>query len=304
MEQRVRFFGLDITRNDRGRKAVLALLHTVDPDRVAATMTLFAAQAAEEAKWPTRIDDDAQQTIATLLPEMHALIEHLRTHADQFAQMVSATVVDQALQYTRVMEQWLLANAGDFLALEARNRATRSVFMAENMLWLMDRQTLGTKAVVWQANAHICLENPWDGLPNLGSVLRERYAERYFAFGLEFGQGSFLTRTALPDRRLGDLKVISLPPAPVGTLPWYLSQVDHNALLLNLRPPVEDYVIETWLHTSQMLYNSGWVPQDDETFRGEFDLTRMYDGIIFINSTTPIRPTASAMRRVAQHDGL
>lgn len=304
IEQRVRFSGVDITRNERGRKAVLALLHTVDPDRVAATMTLFAAQAAEEAKWPLRIDDAAQQAIITLLPELHALGEHLRAHAAQFAQLVSPETVDQAIQYTRVIEQWLLDNAGDRLPPAVRDISTRSVFMAENVLWLMDREAPGTKAVVWQADAHVCLENPWDGLPNLGSVLHKRYAERYFALGLEFGQGSFITRTVLPDNRLGDLHVITLPPAPVGTLPWLLSQLGHAALMLQLRLPVENLIVERWLHTPQLVYNCGWVPQDDETFQSTWDLTRMYDAIIFVGSTTPIRPTISALRRIALRDGL
>jgi erythromycin esterase len=301
--QQVSFYGVDINRNERGRQAVLAFLQAVAPERVGETSALFIVQAAEEAKWPLRIDDDARRTIAALLPQFGALLAYLRAHADAFTHLTSAAAVERAIQYTRVIEQWLLANAGDTLPPEVAKTANRSVFMAENFLWLMERQPPGTKAVIWLADGHICVESPWADGPHLGSILRERYGERYYALGLEFGGGSFLTRTALPDGRLGDFRVVTLPPAPDGSLPWYLSQVS-SSMLLDLRQAAEDAAVRDWFDAPQLVYNSGWLPGDDETFRGKWRVGRMFDGIVFVNSTTPIRPTENALRAVAARERM
>jgi erythromycin esterase len=173
--------------------------------------------------------------------------------------------------------------------------------MGENFLRLMDLQPAGTRAVVWLHDVHICVDNPWGVRPHLGSLLHERYGERYYAFGLEFGSGSFLTRTVLPDGRVGDCRVVTLPPAPAGTLPWYLSLVSPVALL-DLRAPVDDAAVAAWLHAPQLVYNAGWIPGDDETFRNEWQVTAMFDGIVFVDATTPIRLTENARDAVAARE--
>ncbi len=153
-----------------------------------------------------------------------------------------------------------------------------------------------------EADFHICVDSPWSDSPHLGLLLRERYGERYYAVGLEFGGGSFLTRTVLPDGRTGDVRVVTLPRAPTATLPWYLSQVSPGALLLDVRTPVDDPVVASWLHAPQLIYNSGWIPGDEASFRNEWPVAAMFDGIVFVDVTTPIRLTENARKAVAARE--
>lgn len=302
--ERVQFHGLDINHNEHGRRAVLAFLQAVAPERVAEITALLSAQAAEEAKWPLRIDDDARASIVALIPQVQALIAFLRENTPGFGRLTSAVKVEQIIQHVHVFEQWLLANAGAALQPEVGQEIERSAAMGENFLRLMDRQPAGTRAIVWLHDTHICAEAPWDTTSHLGSLLRQRYGERYYALGLEFGGGSFLARTALQDGRVGDCRIVTLPPAPAGTLPWYLSQVSPGALLLDLRAPVDDAAIAAWLQAPQMIYSAGWIPGDEETFRNQWLVPAMFDGIVFFNVTTPIRLTENARTAVAARERL
>ena len=201
----------------------------------------------------------------------------------------------------RVIEQWLLENAGDALPPEIGQALDRSAAMGENFLWLMDRRQPGTRAVVWGADGHTCVETPWSDGPNLGSILREHFGDRYYAVGLEFGGGSFLTRTVLPDGRPGDVRVVTLPPAPEAMLPWYLSRVSPGALLLDLRARVDDAAIAEWLHAPQQVYSAWWIPHD-EIFHTAWPVAAMFDDIVFVDATTPIRLTENACKAVAARE--
>ena len=95
---------------------------------------------------------------------------------------------------------------------------------------------------------------------------------------------------------------MTLPPAPAGTLPWYLSQVSPGALLLDLRAPVDDAAVAAWLRAPQLVYYSDWIPHDGETFHREWQVTAMFDGIVFVDATTPIRLTENARDAVAARE--
>ena len=103
---------------------------------------------------------------------------------------------------------------------------------------------------------------------------------------------------------LGDLKAITLPPAPAGSLPWYLSRTNLGDLVLDLRAPAGDPAIERWLHTPQIVHTANWVCPDGFQFNVEMSIAQEYDGIVFVERTTPTRPTANALKTAAAREGL
>ena len=165
---------------------------------------------------------------------------------------------------------------------------------------LVDRAKPATRCVVWAHNGHIQMGQDW----RLGDRLREKYGQEYFAFGFEFYQGSFQSRTELSDTVMGDLKEITLPPAPVGSLPWYLSQTSIGNLMLDLRAPAGNPVIERWLHAPQIVHTANWVCPEGFQYNVEVNIAEEYDGIVFVERTTPTRPTANALKSVADREGL
>lgn len=51
------------------------------------------------------------------------------------------------------------------------------------------------------------------------------------------------------------------------------------------------------------VYLGGWVYWETDYFQ-EVEINKQYDGIIFIDKTTPTRPTANALKSIARREGL
>ena len=108
----------------------------------------------------------------------------------------------------------------------------------------------------------------------------------------------------LPDKRLGDLKEVTLPPAPTASLAWYLSHINREVSIVNLRAPVSNPVIEAWIDTPQAGHSVSWL-YDAAAHDYLWALPlRVYDGIIFLEHSTASRPTANALNTIAQRDGI
>ena len=138
----------------------------------------------------------------------------------------------------------------------------------------------------------------------MGYHLRQKYGQGYYALGFEFNQGSFQSRTQLSDTVLGDLKAIALPPAPTGSLPWYLSHTNIGNLVLDLRAPAGNPAVQRWLQTPQIVHTANWVCPEGFQYNVEVSIAKEYDGIVFVERTTPTRPTANALKTVADREGL
>ena len=303
-DRKVRFFGVDLWRNDLGRQAVLDYLDKLGSDRRMAAATLFEALAREEAKWPAHIDEAAEAALGQLLPQIESHIDHLLANQDGFVARSSPSEFDSAMQYARVMRQWLIANTPDALHPSQPRSSARSVFMAQNLIHLIDRDRPGARTVAWAHNVHVSLENLWTGEPNWGRCLRERHGQGYYSLGFEFNQGSFYTRTQLPNHDLGDLKEVVFPPAPEGSWPWYLARANKGDLILNLRAPAGVPAVEQWLNTPRRVRHANWGYDEQSTYGGDVNLMRKYDGVIYIGSTTPTCPTANAWKTVANRAWL
>ncbi len=256
-EKKVKFQGLDITRNSIGMQAVLDYLVKVDPDRLSAAEALFQRLGSEETKWPGPSDEASKKTLVQLLPPLQELIDHLAANQDSFVRGSSLNEFDQALQYTRVMKQFILVNAADLL-LPAQAKHTRSTGMAENFIQLAGKARSDAKLIIWAHNYHIRLADDPAIKTNMGSILRGKYGSAYFGFGFEFNQGAFYTRTATPEGLLADLKEVTLPPARADSLPWFLSRIHQPVFILNLRAPADNPMIEQWLETPRPIHNVNW----------------------------------------------
>jgi erythromycin esterase len=303
-EKKVKFHGLDVTRNEIGREAVLDYLGKVAPGRFAATATLFEALAREEAKWPMQIDEETKKTLIQLLPQLQDLTDHLAANKNIFVKDSSLSEFEHALQYTQVMKQFIMHNAADLLPPSQAKGMDRSISMAKNLIYLVDQAKPDAKFIIWAHNGHIQVPDESIEEPNLGTILRAKYGPEYFAFGSEFYQGSFQTRTELPGKLLRDLREVSLPPAAAESFSWYLSKANMNVLILNLHAPVANPVVDRWLNTPQKIHSVNWAYDPAASDYLSLDAPRKYDGIIFIERTTASHPTINALRTMSNRDGL
>jgi erythromycin esterase len=301
-EKKVRFQGLDITRNAIGRQTVLNYLRKVAPAALAETELLFETIAREENKWPRRMDDAGKQILAGLYPQLQDLTARLAANQDDYIRASSAGEFDLALLYAQVMQKFIPFTAANFLPpVQGKGR---SIAMAENLIEVVKRDPPGTKYILWAHNGHIRESDDPVAKPNLGTILRNQYGPAYYSIAFEFYQGSFNTRTVTQENLLGDLKAVTLPPSRADTLAGYLSHIQQNLYFLNLRPPAGDPAVDQWLDAPQPVHNVNWAynPIDQEYL--EMRPPRQFDGVIFFESTTPSRPTANALKAIAALEGL
>ena len=289
VEKKVQFLGVDLWRNDFGRHAVLDYLHTVDPNRYPATQILFETLSKAEAKWPAYIDEATRTTLEQLLPQIENLLQHLIVNKDALVSHSSSAQFSRILQYVRVMLQWLIANTPNTPHPLRPKGHARSVQMAENLVYLLNQGKPDAKCVFWAHNYHVALEDLWNGDPNCGYHLRKQFGSDYVSLGFEFNQGSFYTRTALAGGGLGALKIVTLPAASSESWSWYLDQTNRGDLLLNLRAPIANAGIRQWLNTPRHMHNANWGYDEKSTYGAAINLLKKFDGIIFVENTTPSR---------------
>ncbi|MCI0697826.1 erythromycin esterase family protein [candidate division KSB1 bacterium] len=299
-EKKIRFYGVDLWNNGLGRRVVSDYLHKQAPDRGSTTDSLFQVLAKVEAKWPMLMDEEDGKTLEKVLPQLQDLINHLAENKDKYVNGSTLIEFDQVLQYTQVMKQWIMANI-------AGKNSERSKYMAENLRHIVDRERPNAKIIIWEHNEHISgkgkeSRSVGDSLinPYLGYYLRKTYADRYYAFGFDFNQGFYRSRALQPGQAPGDLKEGKLPPASVGSLAWYLSRTNIGNMMLDLRTPPGNPVVEQWLKTPQIVHQADWGYQNPSEVYTEVNIKKHYDGIIFFDKITATRPTTNALEAVSK----
>jgi erythromycin esterase len=294
-EKKVSFYGVDLTNNARGRPAILDYLRQIDSPMLTATEENFQTISRYESKVANQTADEGKAVLREALQVIHALIEHLAGYKGSFSGQAEAIELEAVLHSARLIQQWVLFMIGE---------GSRSQFMAENLLYLVDHKEPNAKCVVWQHNSHISKMSPATGGQNIGNLMREEYGDRYYALSLEFNQGAYQARELLPGSVYGDLIPITLPPAPAGTLPWYLADLNMGSAFVNLRTQFNDPVVEEWFKRPQGLYLVGWIYDESKSPTIELSLSNHYDGLVCFERTTPARPTENALSNAAQRVGL
>ena len=301
-EKKVRFYGQDPVLNNSGRQTVLQYLRMHSPGLLSVADSLFHVLAQEEAKWPMQIDDASRMILEAALPKLDGLQDHLATNRERLVSLSSVTEFEDVSQYVRMMEQFAIMGI-------AGQNAVRSPFKAENVSYIINHERPGAKLILWEHNEHITgygneSELIGDSLinPYMGEVLRRNFGNQYYAFGFEFNEGTYQTRMLYPGQPSGDLKENSVPPAPVESLPWYLSQSNIGNMILDVRQSAKDEIVDQWLNAPQMVHQASWGYQDPAEIFNEIKIGRFYDGIIYIDKTTATRPTNNALEAVSRRE--
>jgi erythromycin esterase len=311
-DKKVKFYGLDLSYNQEGNEEILAYFHKVAPEVVIVADSLFRLLEVEVARWPLRMGEASQRIMLHSLPPLQDLIDYLTANRDTLISRSSLAQFEEVLLHTQVMKQWVMANTTALLPpLNPVDIDMRSLYMAKNLVNLVEKGGPEAKFVVWAFDTHLSKGQIYaaGGEPEygyqMGYFLQEEYGEKYYAFGLEFNEGSWQFRTVLPDSKAGDLKTRTVPTGPVGSLPWYFARTDMDGFILNLRTTINNAVVEQWLNSPQDVYMSGWYGseevQDDLPLQ-KVNVMRVYDGIIFIDRTTSVRPTPNALRSAAKRE--
>ncbi|WP_093798583.1 erythromycin esterase family protein [Streptomyces sp. Wb2n-11] len=270
-KRHVRFAGIDPQRGADSVEAVTAFLRACAPEREEDARALEVLVHARPGSRP-----DPGQALRHRAEEV---ARHLADHDDADDDVVehARILVRAADLVTRSLDQ----SAGEESAFAVRDRA-----MADAVARIVD-DDLTARVMVWAHNGHLAKGTYGDRVTALGSRLRERYGDRYYALALLFGKGSFLAR------RGDDLQA---PPVRhrIGT--------GIRSVEARLADALKgDYYIDVrctapWLHAPQAQRSFGAnVPRFSYRFHtAPLVPAKDYDGIAFVARSTCSHPLPQA----------
>src|SRR5256714_2349005 len=274
--RKIRFYGVDLYRNSVGRAKVLAAVRRVLPAAVATTDSLFRTLAEQERRWPRW---DTTVVAATRAP-LDTLASKLEARRHAASASLTQAQWDEVIQSVEVMRQ-------------AAVLKHRDQYMAQNLVYVIDHEAPGAKFVHWAHDDHITTDSL-----SLGYFLRRRYGDGYYAVGLYFNQGTYLTRSIRP---LGDFQ-IKTQRATEGMLDWFLACAGLPCFFLDLRAPSGKPPVDAWMRTPREAFFGSWgaAPEPPDTLK----VRDWYDGLLFVSESTPTHPTSNARNLVARKEGF
>lgn len=164
--------------------------------------------------------------------------------------------------------------------------ATRDRYMAENIALILESAGPNAKMVLWSHNEHV-RRDPY----RMGYYLGQRYGSAYYAFGLGFDRGGFRA-LAITGQRPPPLKEFTLGPAFQESVCWFMKQVGKGDLFVDFRRAPDAGPVAEWLSQPRVMRSigNGYAPGNPSGYyRAPVVLGRSYDGILFIEQTTPAR---------------
>lgn len=163
---------------------------------------------------------------------------------------------------------------------------------AHNLRWLIERGYPGRKLIVWAHNVHITraqfapgfaavhVEPQADDMKPTGAYLADWFGKRIYTIALTTYQGS--------DRWVTGNRIIDIPPAENGSLEAQLHALGTPYLFLDLRHAPRKSLP---MRIMTPVPGSNTAAPAHGTYVVE-DITRAFDGIFFIDVTTPATPMA------------
>lgn len=299
-DRRIKFAGFDIQINDPGKARLLEYLKRVAPERLPETETFFKTNVEELGTAIFLRGDQAKDELAKLKElknQYNSLFVFLEINGSQLAAKSSQAEYEQMREYARVIVQYL-----DSYSSRARGGVLRDQYMADNFRRLVEREPAGTRFVLWAHNGHITTGNNEGTDPAFGSHLRRFFGKDYYALGFSFNRGSFQAREAQPkDPTKRMLMSFTANAAPTDSIDWYLSQTGIKIFIVDFRSSHKNAELGEWLAAPHPMRSIGstYGPNLETNSFSLTTISKEYDGLFFIESTTRARPNPS-VKNVAQ----
>ncbi|MFJ2738623.1 erythromycin esterase family protein [Streptomyces sp. NPDC087440] len=312
--EQVRFLGIDPQQCGPSLTALGALLPRLpDPSRAAALLTdLRVLDGAQPGSRP----DPAQR---------------LMRQAEELADLVRPYDTDSDADHHPVRHAARLVRAADLVTRPRQHTDPEQTLFAARDRYMADAleaelsDAPAAKIALWAHNGHIGTTRYGAAVRPLGSHLRDRHGDAYYALALLFGSGAFRARRTLPgpwqgrrartrnarnSRTTGnspDPKVPTHPlgpPAP-GTVEAQLAAAtpaDHFLDLRTAPEPVRAWAAVPHPHRSFGALVPRWTYQLHHT---PVVLTDTYDGLAYVATSTPSEPFARPTAKGQQtQDGI
>ncbi len=275
-EKKVQFFGYDLQINDRGWKELQLFYTKVNPSRVAHLDSL-QTQFDSASTWSNK--PDRQQEGANLFKKIHQkclnVLNDIALNEGQYEYIAGKVLYDENLMNIKLIAQ----EAESYIDLYSDRR---DFYMAQNILYLLNREKPGAKVIVWAHNGHIG-KIPSPTYSSMGSYLDNVLKSKYYAIGFEFYSGSFQTMNLDSIVKSKNPAVMSVAEPPLESLPWYFNNTGKDKLFMDFRntgaEKITNFLLPIGMHSFGSMYSVKWPVTSQMQ-------PAMYDGMIYIKKST------------------
>jgi erythromycin esterase len=301
--KKVKFVGFDIQVNGTGKAKLLEYLKRVAPERAGEAEAFFKIDEDELGGAIFARDDKAKESRAKyneLKNRYNDLFIFLELSGASLAAKSSQAEYNQMRALARVITQYL--DSYSYTAMSG-GVAARDLYMADNFRRIVSGEPAGTRFVLWAHNGHIATDKIGGSISAFGSYLRGFYGQDYYALGFTFNQGSFQAREAQPkDPPKRMLMSFTVNPAPVDSIDWYLAQTGTKTFVIDFRSARKNSELGEWLAAPRPMRSVGSIygSGSESSSFGPIVISRNYDGLFFIDTTTRARPNPSVKNAVKQ----
>lgn len=288
--KKVHLYGMDISSNHLGRKEVLEYLKKYAPDKYSSVDSLFQRIYQQEKKWPFWGID--QSVLAQELIPLQELILYFRNNKSQFVKSSSNQEWNVQYRYLQVMEQWVLSNIkSNSITGVSVEKSGRLTYVGQNLNYLIDKEDPKTKFIVWAGMGHLQSRGV-----RAGGQLKERFGDAYYPMLFLTYQGAYRSQKfnmAIP--LSGELMADSISTKEK-TINGYLHNTDEETFFVDLRKSNINPLMKSWMKTRQKMVRGAWRFNGKGSIK-EYKLYGHYEGILFIDQSTPTHPTENAKKR-------
>jgi erythromycin esterase len=230
---------------------------------------------------------DALAKATDLRNKYNDLFAFLEINGAQLAAKSSAAEYEQAREYARVIVQYIDVYSG------LRSSRLRDLYMADDLRRIAMREPAGTRFVIWAHNGHIATSDRDGTYPTFGYYLRQFYGKDYYALGFSFNQGSFQAMEARPkDEAHRMLLSFTATPAPADSVDWFLAQTGQKSFIVDFRTRRKNADLDEWLLAPRSMRSIGsiYAPGAEQNYFSSISVSKEFDGLFFIETTTRARP--------------
>ena len=157
--------------------------------------------------------------------------------------------------------------------------------MFENAQYIVDNLTKNGKAFIWAHNEHINnleMLSYGSGWTSLGAHLKDRYKDKYYSVGFDFGIGN-LRGYVVEKNKPNHWEVYSLKQPFKRTYSETLFEADKAIYFISINQAKDNSIDFFDKKQKQLILGGpGYDPKDYHLIKKKF--SEMYDGLIFIKS--------------------
>lgn len=277
-DQQLRFYGFDLQRNEPARSELLAYIKNYAPNQLAQVERIFALHDSSIALQKQFELNTSAELFKTLKNDYRDAFNDFALNRGKYSFLSGNESYERNLMNFKLLLQEVEANDGSDWNL-------RDYYMAENILELLSHEANDNKVILFAHNIHLSRVNKTTGY-ELDKVLQDDY----YSLGLEFGQGTILSRNVSINKTSRHWDICPREQEPPETLPGVMRTcgIEKGFIdFLSTSPPA-------YIKRDIGMHADGSVYMADQPTTTLVPLN-CFDGLIYIEKSTAAKDFAKVV---------